>query len=255
MYNENEKIDYYDDDNHDYEDFWIGRDYEHLSEVIAINKLLDNRHFKTALDYGGGYGRLANTFLKYSDELYLTDPADKQLNIGRKKLGGNKKVKFMKLESVAVIPVEYGTIDLLAMIRVSHHLVEPDITFKEINRVLNTNGYAVIEIANHTHFVNKLRYSSKLKKLPLEPTQIGQVANGKKDVTPFVNHNPKTIEKLLKKNDFEIVDKLSVSNLRNKKINKTIGMKTSLKIEGAVQKPFKNLNFGPSIFYLVKKIN
>jgi len=48
----------YNDPNFDYTQYWIGREYENASEEIAIRRLLKNRHFKNAIDIGGGYGRL-----------------------------------------------------------------------------------------------------------------------------------------------------------------------------------------------------
>ena len=49
--------DQYNDPKHNYLHYWEGRDYENDSEVIAIKRLLKNRHFSHAADIGGGYGR------------------------------------------------------------------------------------------------------------------------------------------------------------------------------------------------------
>jgi ubiquinone/menaquinone biosynthesis C-methylase UbiE len=253
MTDHDEAIDYYDDDSHDYEDFWIGRDYEHLSEVIAINKLLKGRHYKIGIDYGGGYGRLSETVLRYCDYLYLADPSDKQLNIAKKKLKDEPNLGYIKLIDEAKIPLKTDELDFVIMIRVSHHLVDPAKTFAEINRVLKPGGQAIIEVANSAHFLNRLRHYLKFEKISKEPVRVGVSANGINDSTPFVNHNPRSIEDLFKDNSFRIIDKLSVSNFRNKIFKKTLGMSVIISLERFVQNKLAFISFGPSIFYLVEK--
>ena len=50
----------YDDPNFDYTKYWVGRDYENAAEEIAIRRLLKGKHFASAVDIGGGYGRLCS---------------------------------------------------------------------------------------------------------------------------------------------------------------------------------------------------
>jgi SAM-dependent methyltransferase len=249
----NEDIDYYDHDKHSYEEFWVGRDYEHLSEVEAIKKFLKNEHFKIALDYGGGYGRLAPIVLKYSDQIILADPSVKQLDIAKKKFKDNNKIKYVKIKKSGSIEMPNSSVDLLLMIRVSHHLRDPLPTFKEINRVLNDNGRAIIEIANYSHFVHRLKYAAKFKSIPLEPVSVGTSANGINDITPFVNHNPRNIINLLHQSGLTITDKLSVSNLRSRVLKKNVPIQTLIKVEDKLQRPLSNIYFGPSVFFYVKK--
>ncbi len=250
--NKSSKIDTYDDEKHFYEDFWVGRDYEHFAEVIAIRKLLKDRHFEKAMDLGGGYGRLSFTLLDYTDSLVLAEPSKKQIDIAKKKLKDYKHIDYMLLKEEHVIPSKDNSLDFIMMIRVSHHIVDPAKTFAEISRVLKPGALAIIEVANNSHALNKIRYASQLKGVPSEPVRIGKVANGIEDETTFVNHNAKTIEKQMATAGFKIEKKLSVSNFRNKKLKNTIGMKNLLMIEGKLQQPLSSLNFGPSMFYLVK---
>ena len=44
--------DQYNDPSHNYLHYWDGRDYEHESEVLAIEKLLRGKHFNHAIDIG-----------------------------------------------------------------------------------------------------------------------------------------------------------------------------------------------------------
>ncbi len=246
------RVNFYDDSKHDYRKFWVGREYEHESELIAIDSLLKNKHYSLAMDYGGGFGRVTPKLLEYADKVILVDPSEKQLNFARKKLK-SKNVEFRKQETKDSVPADDNSIHLLIMIRVSHHLPDPTAVFKEINRVLKPGGEAIIEIANEAHFINRLRYLKKMKRVPSQPVPIGSVANGKKDDTPFVNHNPRTIAKILDNIGLVEVDKLSVSNLRQQFLKDHFSMKTLLFIEKHLQKSLSAIYFGPSLFLLVKK--
>ena len=251
--NKQASIAFYDDEKHDYQDFWIGRDYEHNSEIIALNKLLANKHFALTMDYGGGYGRIAPILLGFSDQLILVDPSTQQLNIAKKRLSNFANVEFVRVDQQDSVPAENNTLDLLVMVRVSHHLADPAPTFAEIHRALKPGGLAIIEIANEAHFINRIKYLTKLKLVPKESVPIGKFANGITDNTPFFNHNPKTITTLLKQNNLTVVDKLSVSNLRSKLLKNHMKMANMLKLETSLQPMLSFMDFGPSIFLLVKK--
>ncbi len=246
------KINFYDDNNHDYRDFWVGRDYEHEAELIAFRKLLKGRHYKIAMDYGGGYGRLTPTLLEYADKVNLVDPSKKQLAFAKEKLAG-LNVEFVQQQKKDNVPAEDNSLDFLAMIRVSHHLPDPNPVFSEIARTLKPGAEAVIEIASEAHFVNRLRYLKQLKAVPSAPVPVGVHANGAEDDTPFVNHNPKTIQAQLKDQGLSVLDKLSVSNLRHRVLKEHLPMPALLGFEKAAQRPLAHANFGPSIFFLVKK--
>lgn len=252
MSKNSDKIDFYDDANHDYRDFWVGRDYEHEAEVVAFNKLLAKRHFKLAMDYGGGYGRITPILLEHADKVILVDPSTKQLDFAKQKLNSDR-VEFVRQDKKDNVPAEDNSLDLLVMIRVSHHLPDPTPVFSEIARTLKPGAEAIIEIASEAHFINRMRYLKHLKSVPSEPVPVGIHANGKGDDTPFVNHNPKTIEKQLSSVGLNVIDKLSVSNLRHKVLKEHLPMSAMIGFERAAQRPLAPLNFGPSIFLLVKK--
>lgn len=252
MSKDTNKIDFYDDTNHDYRDFWVGRDYEHEAELVAFAKLLSNRHYKLAMDYGGGYGRITPILLEHADKVILVDPSIKQLEIAKQKLDP-KRVEFLRQDKKDNVPAKDNSLDLLVMIRVSHHLPDPMAVFTEIARSLKPGAEAIIEIASEAHFINRLRYLKQLKGVPREPVPVGQYANGKSEDTPFVNHNPKTIEKQLDRVGLNVIDKLSVSNLRHRVLKKNLPISAMIAFERAAQRPLSHLNFGPSIFLLVKK--
>jgi len=248
-----ESIDFYDDKNHNYVDFWVGRDYEHNSEIVAINKLLKGKHFDLAMDYGGGYGRVSPTILQYCSNLILVDPSNKQLDIAKDRLREYKNVSYLKVDQKDYVPAEDNSLDLLVMIRVSHHLQNPEATIKDISRTLKVGGMAIIEIANEAHFINRLKYLKKLKNVPKESIAIGQRANGIQENTPFYNHNPKIIHDLFERHQLHTINKLSVSNFRNQHLKKHLTVDRMVALEKFFQGKLKAIDFGPSIFFLVEK--
>lgn len=248
-----DKINYYDDENHNYQDFWLGRDYEHQAELLALNKLLGKKHYALAMDYGGGYGRISPVILEHADRLILVDASEKQLIMGREFLKEHSNVDYVRVDKKDTVPAEDNSIDLLVMVRVSHHLPKPSATFKDIYRALKPGGEAIIEIANEAHFINRLKYMKHLSNVPRESVPVGTNANGIKDNTPFYNHNPKTIAQLMKQNELIPVRKLSVSNLRHRLAKEHLSMGSMLAFEKLFQKTLTALDFGPSIFFLVKK--
>lgn len=247
------KFDFYDDQNHDYEDFWKGREYEQESENVALKKLLQGKHFKKAVDLGGGYGRLSLFLEDYADEIILVEPSSKQLSKAKNYLKDYSNVSFYQLDDQNHMPIEDNSIDLLLMVRVTHHLIDPTDTFNDIARVLKPRGHAIIEVANYSHFLHRMKAMSHFQKLPSEPVRVGEVANGKKDITPFVNHNPETIIQQLRNAGLVTQDVLSVSNFRQATLKSIFSPQQLVKIETLLQRPLAKIYFGPSIFLWIEK--
>jgi ubiquinone/menaquinone biosynthesis C-methylase UbiE len=244
-------ISFYDD--HPYDQFWIGRDYEHESETLALKKLIGDNHYQVALDYGGGYGRLATILMDYADEVVLADPSMELLNLAKVKLKGKSGIRTIHLKEDANIPLSSNTVDLVVMVRVSHHLAKPEKNFKEIYRVLKPNGVAIIEIANSAHMLNRIKYLTRFKLVPRQSIKVGNASNGILEDTPFFNHNVRTIQHMLRKCNFTIIRKLSVSNLRNQYLKKHFRLEQMVKVEQRLQGTLSYINFGPSMFIMVKK--
>lgn len=246
------KADQYNDPNHNYLKYWDGREYEHAAEEMAIKRLLENKHFKTAVDVGGGYGRLCVFLEKYADKVTLAEPSQQQLDIAKDFLKDHPEVD-RKLMQADDLKFKDGTIELLTMIRVMHHLPDPTVEFSEIARVLSDDGYAIIEVANYAHARNRIKHLVKGKKLPTEPVDIRSEAHRSKDEIPFVNHNPETVIKQLAHAGLKVDRILSVSNLRSPGLKKIMPRSVMLAIEGLLQPRLAGSYFGPSIFFLVKK--
>lgn len=247
------RADQYNDPNHNYLRYWDGRQYEHQAEEIAIRRLLRGKHVGSAVDVGGGYGRLCLLLEEYADKVTLAEPSQQQLDIAKEFLKDHPEID-RKLMQAGDLQFKDGSIDLLTMIRVMHHLPDPSPEFAEIARVLSDDGYAIIEVANYAHIRNRLRHIAKRQHLPVKPVDIRSAANKRDDEIPFVNHNPATVIRQLELAGLGVEATLSVSNLRSVRLKKIMPREVMLGAEKMLQRPFATVYFGPSIFFLVRKI-
>ncbi len=246
------RADQYNDPSHNYLHYWQGRDYENEAEVMALRRLLKNRRFHHAVDIGGGYGRLCVLLAEYADHVTLAEPSRQQLDIAKTFLQDYPAIE-QKLMQADDLKFKDGSVDLITMIRVMHHLPDPGTEFKEIHRVLNRNGYFILEIANYIHARNRIKHYLHAKRLPLEPVDIRSEKNKRKDEIQFVNHNPKTVINQLAHAGFKVERILSVSNLRSPALKKVVPRSFMLNVEKVLQPTLARSFFGPSVFLLVKK--
>ncbi len=246
------RADQYNDPSYNYLKYWKGRDYEHLAETFAIRKLLKGKHVKTAVDVGGGYGRLSVLLEDYADEVTLAEPSQQQLDIAKDFLKDHPEIK-RELMQADDLKFEDGSVDLLTMIRVMHHVPDPSPEFNEIARVLHPHGLAIIEVANYLHIRNRLKHLLRGQRMPVKPVDIRSAANRRDDEVAFVNHNPYTVVRQLEHAGLQVVSTLSVSNLRSVRLKKLLPREVMLGAERALQRPLAMVYFGPSIFFLVRK--
>jgi SAM-dependent methyltransferase len=247
------KREYYDDPDFNYLQWWGGRSYEHLSEVIAIRRLLDGRRFGSAVDVGGGYGRLSVVLADYADTVTLIDPSSQQLGLARTFLERHPAISARCMSATRMEFPDAST-DLVTMVRVMHHLPDPAQELAEVSRILRPGGYAIIEAANSAHAINRLRHLLRGEPIPAKSVDIRPEAAKRRGAAPFVNHNPRTVARQLRTAGLQIRSMLSVSNLRHPVVKDMLPEPAMLAIERAVQEPLAGICFGPSMFFLAQKL-
>lgn len=240
----------------DYPSYWKGREYEDRVEKIALKKLLAKIPDKSSIvDIGGGFGRLAEVYTPVFKRCLLIDPSEKLLDEAKKRLKKFKNIEFKKGRAED-IPASQGDFRVALMVRVVHHLSEPEKAFREAQRVLKPQGYLIVEFANKIHFSARLRawlrgdfgFSGNL-----EPVDQRSAKSIKAGIIPFLNHHPQAVKNSLEKFGFRIVTQLSVSNFRHPVLKKIIPLRMLLFLESNLQPLASKLYFGPSIFVLAKK--
>jgi len=244
-------------DTFDYPSYWTNRDYEHNSEVFAIQEFLKRiENVKTAIEIGAGFGRLTPSYSFRAKKTILVDPSSKLLKIAKKN-SDSKNTKFIKSRGENLKDkVKTNSIDLAILVRVLHHIKDPERVFSEINRILNKRGYFILEFANKCHF--KSRISEFMKgnftySLDISKRDIRSEKSIKKKTIPFNNYHPDKIYNLLKESGFEIVDVRSVSNIRSSFLKRIFSTDTLTEIEKLIQRPLAKVTFGPSMFVLTRK--
>lgn len=229
-------------------EFWEkgGRSYEDACDRIALRQLL-KKQGERIVDICGGYGRLINEYLpKYAD-VFLFDYAQNLLDQATARYGD----KITTVQGSAYeLPFEANSFDTCVFVRASHHFAEIEKLLAQIALVLKPGGEAVVEIANKKHFLQIIR--AFFKRSPYDPFSLEPVSRNQKG---FFNYHPAYIEALFQKHGLIIEQKLSVSNFRSGVLKKILGLKFLCFLEKLLQKPLAAFDFGPSIYYLLKKNN
>ncbi|OGM13335.1 hypothetical protein A3D84_01310 [Candidatus Woesebacteria bacterium RIFCSPHIGHO2_02_FULL_42_20] len=246
-------------DTYDYPAYWQNRSYEHKSELLALTRLLSQiPEIETLADIGGGFGRLINVYNPRAKRIYLIDPSIKLLTKARKDFARFKKIKYVHSSLENLLAKKFrNKFDVIVMVRVMHHIWDIDRCFEILAKLTNKNAYLILEFANKTHWkalLTKFLHGDFTFPLDIFSIDRRSKISKKKNAIAFLNHHPDVIIRKLEQNNFRVVDKLSVSNLRNSLIKNHLAEETLLSIEKKIQKPFAKVNFGPSIFILAKKI-
>jgi len=243
---------YYDDQDLNYQDYWTSRDYEHDAEVMAVRRLLRGRTFEHAVDIGGGYGRLSVVLADFAGRVTLADSSRQQLDLAGKFLRGHPRIT-PRLMDAAALRIEDQSADLASLIRVLHHLPDPAAEIRELCRILRPGGYALIEVANLAHALNRVRYMLRGRPVPLSAVDLRTPAQKARGGIPFVNHHPATVIGQLQAAGLSLEQMLSVSNLRHRALTRWLPLRALLAAERILQERLAPLYFGPSMFLLLRK--
>lgn len=229
--------------------FWedADREYEDQADRMAIRKLLPKRMEKFA-DIGGGYGRLANEYLKRARKVFLFDYSKSELEQAKEIYGDKIETKA---GDIYKLPFKDGELDGLMMVRVTHHLKDLDKAIAELYRVLKPGGVAVIEVANKRTLPKMVRFVTRRSKVnPFDRTVANYTEISKNG---FYNYHPKYVEDIFEKVGFKREKVLSVSNFRSGKLKKVFGTKNLVKMENKAQSLLAPVRFAPSIYYKLRK--
>ena len=187
-------------------DFWEGkgRDYEDQVERIAIRRLLTTKG-KRLLEVGAGFGRLTGEYTLY-EQVVVMDYSLPQLEEAREHYGD--KGFIYVAANVYQLPFGDDVFDGATMIRVLHHMEQPESALKQIYAVMVDKGTFLLEFANKQNIKAIARWI--FRKQDWSPFS--------KDPIEFVRLNfdfhPRYIKDLLENNGFISNRMLTVSHYR-----------------------------------------
>ena len=229
--------------------FWENADrkYEDQADRMAIKKLLPKK-MENFVDIAGGYGRLADIYIPRAKKATIFDYSQTELDQAKEMYGDKIEVKQ---GDIYKLPFSDGEFSSLLMVRATHHFKDMKKVMKELERILEPGGVAVIEVANKKTLPRIFRYlTGKTKISPFDR----KVANLKEiDPDGFYNYHPKYMEEIFKKTGFKIEKVLSVSNFRNARMKKMFGTERLVKMEDKAQGILAPVRFAPSIYYKLIK--
>jgi len=247
-------------DSYDYQSYWLSREFEDQCERLCLKKiftLIKDRRF--LVDIGGGFGRLSTCYAPLFKKCLVIDPSIRLLTAGKKlaREKGLTNVEF-KQGQLPRLPLKDNSCQNVLMVRVSHHLPHLSPTLKEIDRVLEKDGYLILEIANKIHFLARLRAFLRGDwsfARSWETVERRSQENINRHSIPFSNHHPQKVFQDLIESGFTLKAVYSVSNFRHPIFKKLFPQQWLLKLEDWLQLRLAPLFFGPSIFILAQKKN
>lgn len=229
--------------------FWedADREYEDQADRMAIRKLLPKRMEKFA-DIGGGYGRLANEYIKRARKVFIFDYSKSELAQAKEIFGDKIETKA---GDIYTLPFQDNELDGLIMVRVTHHLEHMDRAISELYRVLKPGGIAVVEVANKRTLPKVARYVTERSRVNPFNKEVANYKNIAKD--GFYNYHPRYVEDIFDRVGFKREKVLSVSNFRSKGLKRVFGTKNLIKMENRAQQVLAPVRFAPSIYYKLRK--
>jgi SAM-dependent methyltransferase len=176
----------------DYERFWSGpgkRYLDRLEQKIVSYVLPEGSSF---VEIGAGFGRLAQCYVDKYTDVHMVEPAG-NLRAAAMKVFGDKVVYHAA--SVYDLPLANESFDTVLMVRVFHHLREPNLALKELHRILRPGGTLIFSYSNLRNVGRGMRFL--LGKVP------NPFASPKQEYEPdLFGHSPVFIRELLKETGF-----------------------------------------------------
>lgn len=244
----------YDTLNYDYRQYWKNREYENISEIEVLKKLLKDLHGEWFIDIGGSYGRLTSQYYKKYKNCIILDYSLKTLQDNFEYIKKNFPNTLPICANAYKLPFKDSAFDGGLMVRVLHHLERAQEYFGEAYRVLNSDSVYIQEYANKKHIkavikgILKLDFSVFSKEPYQQPTKENYEGARKGSYVPFFNYHPKWIKDSLKKSGFKILNSVGCSFFRINILKRVFGIKILILFEKISQKVLSWTNISPSIF-------
>jgi len=126
---------------YDYSTVWRGRSIEDRVEKEIVSRWASG---ETGVELGGGFGRITQVIEKRVGQMFMLDYSLSNLRRASSRLERTTLVRG----TLQRLPFDESVFDFVALIRVIHHVPDPEALLAEVVRVARDGGTFVLGIAN-----------------------------------------------------------------------------------------------------------
>jgi SAM-dependent methyltransferase len=126
----------------DYSTVWRGRAIADIAEREIVSRWAKGGN---GIELGGGFGRITSVLERRVDNMFMLDYSLRNLRSASLRL---KKTTLVRTSLDRGLPFDDDVFDFVALIRVIHHVPDPDFVLSEVVRVTKPGGTFVLGIAN-----------------------------------------------------------------------------------------------------------
>lgn len=227
--------------------FWDQGDraYEDQVEAVALRRLLPP-FGHILLEIGAGAGRNTPRYQGF-DRVVLLDYSRSQLEQARQRLGASERYLFIAAD-VYHLPFVQGVFDAATMIRVLHHIVDPQRALKQIRETLQPEGIFILEYANKQNLKAILRYGLRQQSWnPFSPEPIEFAALN-------FDFHPRSVRQWLINQGFSVERQLTVSHFRLGALKRLVPVKLLVTLDTIVQLTGNWWQLSPSVFVRARAV-
>ena len=221
--------------------FWEhgDREYEDRVEAIALKRLLP----KTGglmLEIGAGAGRNTRRYEGF-ERIVLVDYSLSQLEQAQARLGTSDRYIFVAADAYH-LPLREGVFDAATMIRVLHHMTDPQAGLSQVRDALGSPGIFILEFANKRNLKAIVRFLLRRQEWsPFAP-----------EAVEFARLNfdfhPSSVRGWLEDLGFSVETMLTVSHFRVAFLKKVIPVGALVSLDSILQRTGRFWQLTPSVF-------
>jgi ubiquinone/menaquinone biosynthesis C-methylase UbiE len=127
---------------YDYATEWEGKQIEDSAEKAVMRMWL--RPSGSCLELGGGFGRITTFLESFFGTVVMLDFSQRNLRTAGRRLGRTGLVR----SEISRQPIRDSTFDCIVMVRVVHHLPEPELVLSEVKRVAKNGATLIMSVPN-----------------------------------------------------------------------------------------------------------
>lgn len=224
-------------------EFWEGqgREYEDLTERIALRALLPPRGRRVA-HLGAGFGRMTRELGGY-DQVIVLDYSRTMLREAQAYLGDDPRYVFVAAD-IYHLPLAPGSCDAALMERVIHHMADVPAALRQIRSILAPGAAFVLEYANKRNLKAIARYWLRRQAWnPFDEEPVEFVALN-------FDFHPGAMARWLREAGFVTEKRRALSYFRLSLLKRAVPTRLLVALDGLLQPTGEWAPYSPSVFTL-----